>query len=60
MSQDDVTKINAVMKEVLENPDIVEKYNQMAMTAGYHTVEEAVAIVDEMQEKYNKAAEMMN
>lgn len=60
MSQDDVTKINAVMKEVLENPDIVEKYNQMVMTAGYHTVEEAVAIVDEMQEKYNKAAEMMN
>lgn len=60
MSEDDVAKINQTMKTVLENPNVVEQYNQLAMDAGYMTPEDSAAIIDEMQKLYNDAAAEMN
>ena len=60
MSEDDVAKINQTMKTVLENPNVVEQYTQLAMDAGYMTPEDSAAIIAEMQQLYNDAAAEMN
>lgn len=60
MSEDDVAKINQTMKKVLENPAVVEQYNQMAMDAGYMTPEDSAAAIAGMQQLYNDAAAEMN
>ena len=59
MSEDDVAKISECMKQVLENPDIIDQYHQMQMECGYNTPDDAAAIIQEMQEKYDAAAALM-
>ncbi len=59
ISADDIAKISETMKTVLESDDIIEQYHQMQMEAGYNTPDDAMAIISEMQEKYNAAAALM-
>lgn len=60
MSADDVAKINQTMKTVLEKPEVIEQYKQLAMDAGYMTPEDSAAIIAEMQQLYTDAAAEMN